>query len=901
MSTNHDPRPPRFWALVARLLIHGEDGRLIRDDLAEAFSRDLDRGTVRRLARRHYAQNVLGSVGSVWWGWMRGLAARGALLDAKLGMRMLFKHPMLTGVAMLALALGIPSALTVHHVLNVLLSPLPVPEGERVMGIRHHDLELRDPVMSSVHDFFHWRETLGSFEQIAAARSYLVNINTGDPGAPPVQGSQVSAEAFDVLRIAPLMGRVFGTDDEVRGAPEVVILSEDLWESRFTSDPDIVGRVVRIGRQQSTVVGVMPSSFRFPSDDDVWLPLRAAPTDYPLGEGPQLLVFGRLAEDVTPEQADVEIELVTDRLRADNPERYELLRGEVVEMPILLLGSDDLIRNDPEVLLVQSMMMVLLLIVCGNVGTLILARTATRTGEISIRTALGASRVRIITQLFIEALVLALVATGLGLVAAEGTARWLTRLLQPYGLMPYWMDLSLRPEIIFVALGVAVVSAVVAGVVPAFKATSRHVLGNLQRTAAGHAGIRFGAGSSFLIVSEIVLSVAFLAMGGTLVRGVFQDTEGMLGFEPERYMRAGLSVPWIDPADDPEQANEEEFRLRLAETQQGVLALLEADGDVRGAALALRLPGVGLSGARIVLETVDSEDNSDPFRAQEATVDLGFFRGLGRPILNGRDFTAADVEGDVDAHRPSVIVNTSFVEQALGGRNPIGVRFRHNRRIDLETETYDWFEIVGVVGAFGMNYLNPTMDAGIYYPMASGERNFVQYIVELEGDPSDFAPRFREIVAGIDQEATVHSPMPVDEIMEMEGSVYRWGATMQVLIAGVAFLLSVTGLYALMSFTVSQRTREIGIRTALGARPWGIVSTVARRAAIQLAVGLSLGAVAAWTLLNEITFDATGLAVNIPLTVAFTVVGAAAIGIVACAAPTIRGLRIQPTEALREN
>ena len=343
------PQTPRPLAALARLLLAGDDGALVRADLDESFSRDLERGVPAPQARRRYAANLLGSAWSLRAGQLRGALARGASLDARLGLRMLAKQPMLTGVAMLALGLGIPSSLGLHHVLGVLRNPLPVPEGERVMGIRNYSLEISDPVMSSVHDYARWREAeLGSFQSIAAARSYSVNLYAADPGAPPVRGAEMSASAFGLLRAAPLMGRLLGPADEVRGAPDVVLLGEDVWRSRFAGDPEIIGKTVRIGRAEHTVVGVMPSSFRFPMGDDIWLPLRASPLDYPEGEGPGLWVFGRLRDGVTAERAALEVAQMTERLAVDDPETYARSIGEVVTMPLLFLEEDDNRRSDPE-------------------------------------------------------------------------------------------------------------------------------------------------------------------------------------------------------------------------------------------------------------------------------------------------------------------------------------------------------------------------------------------------------------------------------------------------------------------------------------------------------------------------------------------------------------------------
>jgi predicted permease len=899
-------RPPRLLRFLTGLLIRGPDASWIVRDLDASFERDVERGLGRATAMRRYTRNILGSVWSVWATGLRRLATQGIGLDAKLGVRMLGKQPLLTAVAMLALGLGIPASLSMHHIVRMRHSPLPVPQGERVMGIRHWDREVSDPVLSSVHDLERWQASLGAFSSIGAVRSYMLNVYAGEPGAPPVRGSEVTASTFDVLLAAPLLGRVFGPEDEVAGANDVVILGEDLWASRFGRDPDIVGRTVRVGRRAHTVVGVMPSEFQFPLGDDVWLPLRVRPADHPVGEGPGLLVFGRLAEDVTEEEAGAEMALVlvTARQAADDPELYEQRVGEVVRMPILLMMEDVFSFTDPDLLLGQAIIAVLLLIVCGNVGILMLARTATRMSELSIRTALGASRARIVAQLFVEALVLALLATGLGLLVAEGVARALMRPLRTIGSLPYWMDLRLDGGIVLTALGLAVFCAVLAGVTPALKVTGRHVQASLQRLAAGTSSVRFGLASTLLIVAEMVVSVGFLAMGGVLVGSVFQDREGRLGFEPEQYFQGTLRLPWVaadGTSGDPEEDDAVKPDRTSGEIAREVLRRLLTDGAVRGAGIGVDVAGAMTGGEYIALEGQD--DWAQVRGVRETVVDVGYFSGLNRPILAGRDFAEADLEAEPDEYgrRSPVIVNTSFVEHVLGGRSPIGERFWPYVSGQSDPADRTWFEIVGVVGPFGMNPRNPGRDAGFYRISPIDELRPARFLVHVGGEVAGFGPRFREIVASVDPEATLETAMPVSEVMATESNLYRLVAAMQLTLAGIAFLLSVSGLYALMSFTVSQRTREIGIRSALGARASSIVSAIARRAALQLGIGVVLGGALAWFLLDEITSEASVVNVDIPLTVVVTMIIALLVGVAACASPTFRGLRIQPSEALRES
>lgn len=886
------PRPPRVWSAIARLLVRGSDAPFILCDLDEAYRRDMERDGRRGWAGRRYAANVVGSVLRVGFDRLVSVFTHGAWLDAKLGFRMLTKQPLLTVVAMLALGLGIPATVSVRHLLDAIYRPLPVPEGERVVGLRYWDLERSAPVMSSLHDYETWRASLTTVAAVAAVRPYSVNLRTGDSRPAPVSGADITASGFDLLRVPPILGRTLDARDEQADAPAVVVIGEDLWRGRFASDPEILGATVNVGREPHTVIGVMPSDFEFPFHQEVWRPLRDRAVDHEVGEGPGLFVFARLADERTLEEADLEVGLVAERLVDEYPEVYERLSGRAVTLARAILqdGAED--SSAHEIRVIESILLVLLLVVCGNVGLLVLARTATRMGEISVRTALGASRARIVSQIFTEAMVLALVATGCGLVAAEAVAIWVSRLIEPFGFFPYWVDLTLGWETVMTSLVLASLAAVVAGVLPALRATNRGVQANLQRSAAGRTTMRFGAGSTVLIVTEVMISVGFLAVGGVMVRSFFQDTDSALGFDPSRYVASGVGVPWIDPGSDSDA-----HREPLAEFQRGVLDGLAADSEVLGVGLASTLPGSTGNIRRIYIETHESLEEPPRTGAGSYRVQVDFFEGLNRPILSGRDFAASDVLG-----APVAIVNEAFAEDWLGGRSPLGLRFRYATRDDVPPDEYVWYEIVGVVGAFGVNPNNPTRSQGAYHPLPLGDRALDSYMIEVAGDPDDFVPRFREIVAEVDPTATVVAPLSLVDRMRRESRAMQMLALGQVALAGIAFLLSISGLYALMSFTVMQRTREIGIRSALGAHASSIVRTIAQRAALQLAMGLVLGAGCAWWMLHEIVVgDASMAPINVPVTIGVTLAISAAIGVLGCAAPTIRGLRIQPNEALRSD
>ncbi len=892
--------PPRLLRLLVRLLIRGRDASYILSDLDASFARDIERGQKRGRAVRRYAWNALASAWAVWTTALRRIVTHGIGLDTRLGLRLLVKQPLITTVAVLALGLGIPASLFLLHGMDVLYSDLPVPDGDRVVGIRHYDVELQNPSLSSVHDLERWSD-LTSLESIGAVRPYSVNLNAEESGASPARAAEITASSFDILRARPLLGRLLDPSDERDGAPDVLLVGEELWGARFARDPDIVGQSVRIGRTPFTVVGVMPADFRFPSSTDVWLPFRARAVDLPVGAGPRAFVFGRLADGVSIEDAKVELTGLTERRASDDSDQFERLVGEVVGMATLLLNEEaEPFWSRPELVIVQALIFGLLLVVCGNVGTLILARTAARSNEITIRTALGASRARILTQLFIEALVLAVVATGLGLLLANTFASWLMRLLAPYDFLPYWADLTLTPRVVGIALGLAALSAAVAGILPALSPTRRAIQANLQRTGVRSGGTRFGIGSSVLIVSQIVLSVGVLALGATGVRTAFAYQGDDLGFDPDRYVYATLTVPELDPMEVQDASDSLAWQTHLEEIQRALLTRLSEEQAVVGVAMGGHVPGLSSPNGDVILETPPAGFAPVEWDVATLRVDVSFFAGLGRPILAGRDFNAGDVEGPTGTPHAAVIVNESFVRHHFGGRNAVGQRFRYEtgRTASGARDEEEWYEIVGVVGSFGTNPENSARDAAIYHPLAPGEINPVRFTVEVAGDPEAFVTRLRQIAASVDPVATVSAGLLAATI-RTQSLMFRSTFLLLLALAGATFLLAATGLYALMSFTISQRTREIGIRSALGASTADIVSTVARRAALQVGVGLALGVAWGWVLLDNSRNDVE--VGNIPLTLALTAAIAGSACVAACAHPTLRGLRIQPTEALRES
>jgi len=818
-------------------------------------------------------------------------------IDVKLGVRMLGKQPVVTAVAGLTLALGIPAALMPTHVIGLFQLDLPFDEGHRLVGLRNWDLEANRPSLYLLHDLEVWNTELTSFEQVAAARSQLWNVQASDARPAEVRGAEVDASLFPLLRVPPLMGRPLLAADQVPGAPDVALISEDLWASRFGGDPDIVGATITVGRRPHTVVGVMPTGFYYPVRDHLWVPLRASTDSYAPGGGPELLIVGRLADGVSRSLAEAEIEAVRGRLAAAWPESHARLHAQLVSFPVLALGESATGPSSSDVLLLQLFCFALLAIVCGNIGTLILARTAMRLNEISVRTALGASRLRILTQLFVEALVLSLGATLVGLVIAqEFLVGIVTRLLE--GDLPYWLALDLTPRSVLIALGVGGGCAALAGVLPAVKATSPRIQQNLQGGMRGTT-LRFGPLTTTLVIVEVAVSVAFLCFGATAALPLLRERTGQGTIPAERYVMAQLRTPSEPPTlGEDTVAHQAEFRARIARNHEALLARLTADPSVRAATMGQHLPGTELGDRQIIIEGSGATDDAPSGWAAAARVHFDYFRDMDLRVVAGRTFTAADVEGDPTAHRPAVVVNEAFVERVLGGGDAVGRRVRN---VTPPGGTEQWFEIVGVVETWGTNLANPERSEAMYHPIGSADLHPMRYLIEVAGDASGFIPTLRALAADVDPEATVQAAEPLADIVARARTQMRILSTFVLVLSTIGMVLAATGLYALISVTVSQRTREIGIRTALGASAASVVATIARRAALQLLAGVALGSVLASWIAREVTTDGEFAIDNVPGLIAAVAAGVIVFSALACLQPTLRGLRIQPTEALTDS
>jgi predicted permease len=627
---------------------------------------------------------------------------------------MLVKFPGLSLVGIFAIAVGISVTAGYFELANKLIDPkLPLEDGDRIILIENRDLAAGRPDFRSLYDFPRWREQLESVDELGAYQIVFRNLITQDGRAEPMRVTMMTASGFSVPRIPPQLGRPLLESDEQPGAAPVAVIGHDLWHTRFGADSSIVGHTLQLGASRVTVVGVMPKEFLFPVRDNLWVPLGIPRSDLEPLTGPDTFVFGRLAPGVTLPQAQSEVQALGARWATDSPEPYTRIQPHLKPFTHRLFEPSDRWT----IYAVEGFLVMVLVVACINVATLVFARTAMRQNELAVRITLGASRARIIFQLFVETLALSLVASAIGLFLA----RWgVKKVMVGEGMLsalPFWWDVGMPLSTVLVILALAVLSAGIAGVVPALKVTGRRGQGALRQLVASAKELRFGGFSTAVIVVQVAASVAFLSVGFGMGRQVMTFHTGTGELPNQSYMTARLLMDREAPPDVDDAVFQAQFLTQYTAAYEELARRLANTTGVESITFANALPGTGHARAVVELDGAVSRHAEDrPSGAVSiARVDSDFFEALDAPLLSGRRFTSADVES---AGRVA-IVNEPFVRRFLAGHNPIGYRVRHVARQDSALEP--WFEIVGVVPDLGMNPSAPGDAAGIYYPATARE------------------------------------------------------------------------------------------------------------------------------------------------------------------------------------
>ena len=790
--------------------------------------------------------------------------------ELRLALRLIVKQPILSVTIILALATGICVATMGFTFREELVnSTLPYAAGDRFarLFVLNSEGSRVDLDLDRYHAF---RDHARSFEHVGAfaARPFTVTHAPGELES--LNGVAITPRSMPWLEAAPMIGRTLIPADGESGAERIAVISESLWRRRYNGDAQIIGRQITIGGAPRTVVGVMPASFQFPTNGDLWLPLdeltlgSTASTQGRFGSGPGLRFFGVLHPGITFEAANAEIAQLASQFTAnDEP-------GQSIRMLVRPFTADS---DDSDVIMsaLVFVLVMVLMVVASNVATLVFARTWSRAPELAVRTALGAPRSRVVGQLFFETLLLGAIAAMIGLSGAWGILRYIRASLTE---MPFWITLAPTPRTVVFVVFLTMMVGVVSGLLPALRVT-RHDLRNTLHAGRGFAFGGFGKLGAALLVIEIALSVGLLNGAVTMARAFESYVDEIPALPKNQVLTAQLG------------------RIETPELRDRIIEAAANMPGVVAAGAAQHLPRLYPQPRATAVEPLNGEAVIAAMPAPSHAVGKGFLEAIGARTVSGRLFSAADFG---DGAAPVAIVNEPFVRKFLGGRNPIG------RRIRIETPRRDgtqepWREIVGVVPDLGLSVANASLAAGFYYPVRD---EFLYHLAvrTSAGEPSKLAPQLRAAVASVHPDAQLEEIRTLEEAGFEDRIFLSSMAIALTAMGGMALLLSIVGIYALLSFMVTRRTREIGIRVALGASNSQVIRSIAGGAAIYLAIGGVLGSVLGVLFIqfrDLLLISIPDAGVWMPATIFLTLATA---GAGACWVPVRRALHIRPSEAL---
>jgi putative ABC transport system permease protein len=808
-------------------------------------------------------------------------------VDFKLGARMLAKYPALSLIGGAGLAVGVAiGAGFFAFFYSFFYATLPVEGGERIVALENWDIDANTEMRRSMHDLVTWRREMKTVGEIGAFRTLARNVTVAGGAVEAVEVAQITADGFNITRVQPIIGRGIVAADESANASPIVVIGYDVWHSRFGGDASVLGRELRLGDMVHTIVGVVPEEFGFPVNHNYWIPLTADAAMFGPREGPDIFIFGRLRDGVAMEQAHAELRALGLQAASAFPLTHARLRPRVMPFTHQILDIGGTETRDFAAL--QSLISMLAVIIAVNVGVLVYARTATRQREIAVRTALGASRRRIVGQLFIEALVLSAAASAAGLALARYgiTQGFAIYAAEGSETVPYFLNFDMPPAAYLYVAMLTVFTAVVAGVLPALQATGRRAQDTLKQ-ASGTDGLRLGRVWTAMIIAQVAIAMTGLPAAMMISWSGMQRGLTTANYNEESFLAATITADPDPPAGVPASVYARESVVRFEKTKTDLVAGLEAEPAVDDVTVATSIPG-SESRARLAIDgAVNVQAGALDVRFNRVAPD--FFDAFGARVMAGRALR----DGDHTGATQSIVVNRAFVNRLLGGANAVGRRVRYGSATGGTTTQY---EIVGVVTDLGTNTIAPELIEPVIYHSLPGATSATALIRTRGSDPLQFSSRLRELTSALDPTLRLRI-VTFSELKQQAMIGSRLMVLGSSLVILTALLLSAAGIYAMMSFTVSQRRKEIGIRAAMGADAGQLLRSIFTRAALQLAAGIVVGTVLALTINRASEGEMLGTFGSALLPV--TAVMMTIVGLFAAIGPARRGLRIQPTEALR--
>jgi predicted permease len=806
--------------------------------------------------------------------------------DFRFGFRVLLRNPGHTAAAVLALALGIGLSTAMFSIVyGILLRGLPFEQSERIVHIGNANPS-RDEQRLGVHlhDYLEYRQRQTTFEDLAAYTAGTLNLSGDGPSERPERfdGARMTANTLRQLRMQPLLGRDFLPGEDAPGAEPVVLISYGVWKSRYGGDPHVLGRRVRVNGSPGTIVGVMPQGFGFPESEQVWTTLHLDPLRTPRGQGEVYDVIGRLKPGATLAQAQAEMRAAARTLAAAYPDTHKGLQTVVEPLNLHIMEG-------PARALLYTMLaacLFVLLIACTNVASLMTARAARRTREVAIRAALGAKRSRIVVQLLAESLLLSLLGATLGvLLAGEGVRLFNAAIVETNP--PFWFHIVIDPAALAFALGTAVLSALISGLVPALQASRTDITEVLKDEGRGSTSLRLGLFSRIVVIGEVAVSCLLLVGSGLMIHSVIRTRTIDLGFQPHGLLTSRVA---LFESTYPDEASRVAFfdklTARLRE-HPGIAAM--AAGDV--------LPGNGSGETRYTAAGKSYAEERDRPQAYVAKVTPGYFQTFGIERVSGRDFNSQDTA----AGAPVVIVNRSFAAKEWPGQDPLG------RQIRLASAPGEkekpWRTVVGVVADAQMASLgggDTIGPQGFYLPLAQDCPARVSIIVRTrQGAPAALTETVRAAVTDLDRDLPLYFVLTMDGVLDKARFFPNLFGSLFAILGVSALLLASVGIYGVISFSVSQRTQEIGIRMALGAGKRTVLRLILRRGMTQLAAGLACGLLLAWPATRLIAVVLVGIEPHDPLTYGTVAAVLTVVSFLACWIPAQRAAGTDPLVAIR--
>jgi putative ABC transport system permease protein len=816
--------------------------------------------------------------------------------DVQYAARVLLKSPGFTAIAVIAIALGVGANTAIFSVVNaVLLKPLSYKEPSQLVLIQHHYPKLDLKASVSAAGYAYYRDNVKSFSDVSAISGFSVNL-TGEGEPERLAGMQVTANLFPALGAQAAEGRTFAAEENEEGRGKAVVLSDGFWRRRFAAQP-VVGKLVTLNGEPYTIVGVMPATFQLGREfggqqPDLWAPITFTPQQLDPNRSltnEYLTVYGRMRPGVTVEQAQAEMEAVAADLR-----RQYMPNSDASNWTLLLTPLEEFVvgRIRTALWVLLGAVVFVLLIACANVANLTLARAAVRQREIAVRTALGASRWRVVRQLLTESLLLSLVGGGAGLLLAMWGVDLLLKLNE--NRIPRAAEIGLDSRVLLFTLGVSLLTGVIFGLAPAFQTSAVNLHETLKEGGrSGKVGVRRGV-RDVLVIAEMAFAVVLLVGAGLLIRSFVQLQQVNPGFEPRGVLAMQLSLPPNKYAD----------RAARAAFVRQMLERVRAVPGVKGAGTTTTLPmsGQNSSGSFRIEGQQTAPGVNNPHGSRWLASE-DYFQTMRVPLVKGRYFEQRDTE----AGGHVVVIDEALARKYWPDEDPVGKRITFESNPDpkdpdnINARLPIWREVVGVVGHVRNEGLEGESRAQYYVPFGSGNASSANLFVAVntDGDPAALAPSVRGAITSVDRDLPLFRVMTMEKMVAESLTQRRFLMFLLGVFAALALALAVVGLYGVMSYAVTQRTHEIGLRMALGAQGRDVLRMVVGRGMALVGVGLAIGLAFAFALTRYMTSMLYGVSAVDPLTYAGIALLLGAVALLASYIPARRATKVDPMVALR--